>query len=272
MVAMANQTFAEKPSRLIRWRIWVQAAFAVVWIDPLGLRLHTICSPVFHCYACPLALFACPIGVIANFSALHTIPFLAIGTLVVVGGIFAGFVCGWACPFGFLQDLVGRIPVPKFKLPPWTQHFRYVVLGVTVLAVPYLWGEGHWLFICRLCPAGTLEGAMYNAGKAAAQGTEIPWPSIAKLTVFGLIVAAMFVTWRPWCTVLCPLGAIFGLFNRVSAIFLHVHPEDCTHCGRCAKECKMGLRSDVQLGDPTCIRCMDCTRCSAIHVETILKG
>jgi polyferredoxin len=272
MVAMAKSTFSAVPSRLVRMRIGVQAAFAVVWLDPLGLRLHTVCSPVFHCYACPLALFACPVGVVANFSALHAIPLLAIGTLLVVGGIFAGFVCGWACPFGFLQDLIGRIPVPKFQLPGWTQNFRYVVLVATVLAVPFLWGEGHGLFVCRLCPVGTLEGGLYNVGKAAVEGAEIAWPSAPKLIILGLVVAAMFVKWRPWCALLCPLGAVFGLFNRVSAIFLRVHPDECTHCGRCAKECKMGLNPEKQLGDPTCIRCMDCTRCSAIHVETVLGG
>ncbi|MBM4020129.1 MAG: 4Fe-4S binding protein [Planctomycetes bacterium] len=272
MAAMTRPTFSPTPSRLVRMRPWVQAAFAVVWLDPLGLRLHNVCGTVFHCYACPLALFACPVGVVANFSALHLVPLLAIGTLLVVGGVFAGFVCGWACPFGFLQDLIGRIPAPKFQLPPWTGNFRYVVLAVTVLAVPFLWGEGHPLFICRLCPAGTLEGGIYNVGKAAAQGAAVPWPSAAKLIILGLVAAAMLVKWRPWCTLLCPLGAVFGLFNRVSAIFLRVHPDECTHCGRCARECKVGLKPERQLGDPTCIRCMDCTRCSAIRVETVLGG
>ena len=82
MVAMAKQQSKTITSRLVRWRIWVQAAFLFVWLDPLMLRLHTVCSPVFHCYSCPLALFACPIGVLANFSALHVFPFIAIGVFL----------------------------------------------------------------------------------------------------------------------------------------------------------------------------------------------
>jgi ferredoxin-type protein NapH len=271
MVAMAKASFREKPSRLVRWRIWIQTAFLAVWLDPFSLRLHNVCSPVFHCYACPLATFACPIGVLANFSALHVVPYLALGTLLVVSGIFAGFVCGWACPFGFLQDLVGRIPTPKFQLPRWTSNFRYVVLGVTVIAVPYVWGEAHALFVCRLCPAGTLEGGMYNVGAAAVTGAEIPWPGPVKMIILVLFLGAMLIKWRPWCTLLCPLGAIFGFFNRFSAIFLKVHPDQCTQCGRCRRECRHGVDPAKSFDDPNCVRCMECTRCKAVTIETALK-
>ena len=235
------RTFSKTSPTAARWRIWVQAAFLLVWLDPLLLRLHNVCGPVFHCYACPLAMFACPVGVLANFSALHVFPFFALGTLVLAGVIFGGFICGWACPFGFLQDLIGRIPVPKIELPRWTGHIRYAVLGVLVLAVPFLYGESHPLFICRLCPAGTLEGAMYNVGAAAVKGTALPWPSATKLIILGLLVAAMLVKWRPWCALFCPLGAIFGLFRRVSAVYLRVEPKDCVSCGLCSEQCRYGI-------------------------------
>ena len=271
MAAMTPPRFGEKASRLVRWRMAIQAAFLLVWLDPLLLRLHNVCGPVFHCYACPLSMFACPIGVLANFSALHVFPFMAVGTLLVVSGIFAGFICGWACPFGFLQDLVGRIPTRKFELPAWTTHLRYVVLAVTVLAVPYLWGEGHPLFICRVCPAGALEGAMVNVGQSVAAGTEIAWPSTLKLVILGLFVVAMFVKWRPWCTLFCPLGAIFGFFNRASAIYLRYHPEACTQCGRCASVCRHGVEPHRRISDPNCVRCLECTRCGEIAVDTVFS-
>jgi polyferredoxin len=270
MVAM-TRTFSKTPPKFARWRVWVQAAFLLVWLDPFMLRLHNVCAPVFHCYACPLATFACPIGVLANFSALHVIPLLAIGTLGVVGGIFGGFVCGWACPFGFLQDLIARIPVPKFHLPSWMGYTRYAVLVVLVLAIPFFYGEAHPLFFCRVCPAGTLEGGMYNVAAAAVKGADLPWPSLPKLIILGLIVAAMFVQWRPWCALFCPLGAIFGLFKRVSAIFLRVDPEECVSCSLCREECRYGIAPDKQISDPRCVACLQCTRCSAISIRTIFS-
>ena len=170
MVAMVDKNkTANFASRLLGWRIWIQAAFLVVWLDPAGLRMHTMCSPVFHCYACPLATFACPIGVIAQFGALHVFPFIAVGLLIAVGALFGTLICGWACPFGFLQDLTGKVPTPKFDLPKITGYLRYVVLIGTVLAVPYFFGEEHPLFVCRICPAGALEAAVPTmAGQAIA--------------------------------------------------------------------------------------------------------
>lgn len=251
-------TFA---SKLVRWRIWIQSAFVLVWLNPLGLRLHYICSPVFHCYSCPLATFACPIGVLANFSALHIFPLVTMGLLVLVGVLVGTLVCGWVCPFGFFQDLAGKVPAPKLNLPEWTGHFRYVVLIVMVLAVPYFFGEEHLLFICRLCPAGTFEGAVPNIAKLAITRKPIVWPSALKITILILILAAMFFKRRPWCRLLCPLGALFGLFNRVSAFFLRFHPRKCTNCEQCHQFCKYGLQPDKGPNNSRCLRCLECIKC-----------
>ena len=170
MAPMASQKRLPMTAKLAGWRAWFQTAFLVAWLDPFSWRFHYLCSPVFHCHSCPLAVLACPIGVLANFSALHVFPFLAVGTLAVTGVVFGTFVCGWACPFGFLQDLVGRIPTPKVRLPSWLGYTRYATLGGLVLAVPYFYGENHPLFFCRLCPAGAIEAAMPYTASLAIRG------------------------------------------------------------------------------------------------------
>ena len=143
---MAKANPSTFTSRLARWRSWVQAAFLLLWLDPFMLRLHNICGPVLHCYSCPLAAFACPIGVLANFSAIHVFPFIAVGALLIFGAVLGRFICGYVCPFGFVQDLVGKIPTRKFQLPSWAGTLRYGVLIVFVLAIPFLFGEDHPLF------------------------------------------------------------------------------------------------------------------------------
>ena len=186
--------------KIARWRLPVQVLSLAVWLDPLLVRCHTVCSPVFHCYSCPLATFACPIGVMANFSAIHMIPFLALGTLVVAGALFGNFLCGWTCPFGLLQDLLDRVPTPKFGLPRWTSYLRFLVLLGLVVAVPYWWGDGHALFFCRVCPAGALEAALPNTVRAALNGGPVVWPTTAKIVILsGVVVMALFA-WRPWCS------------------------------------------------------------------------
>lgn len=307
---MANPSKDSFARRWSRRRAWIQAAFLLLWLDPFMIRMHTVCSPVFHCYSCPLATFACPIGVIANFIALHLFPFVAVGTLVLVGAFVGTAVCGWACPFGFLQDLIGRIPVPKVRLPAWTGLTRYAVLVGFVLVVPFLYGEEHALFFCRLCPAGALEGGMPGVVKAymargsapgvQAEGGEevgseegnvkedadeesgergsvalanapIPWPSPLKLTILGLVLAAMFIKWRPWCSLFCPLGAIFGLFNRFSLVVLRFEGDNCRSCGACDKMCKYGVLPAKSLNNSRCIRCLECTRCEAIKLSNAVQ-
>ena len=259
MVSMAPKNgFAKK---LLAWRVWVQAGFLLVWLDPLALRLHSFCAPVFHCYACPLATFACPIGVLAHFSALHVFPFVALGILVMAGGIFGGFICGWACPFGLLQDLAAKIPIPKLKITRRAGYLRYAVLIGLVLAVPYLWGGEHPLFFCSVCPAGALEAAAPNMVSQAVSGSAVTWPNTIKLTVTLVLLAAIFFIHRPWCRLLCPLGAIFGLFNRIAVFFLRFDPASCIDCGICHNKCTLALPPDKNPSATSCIRCLECTHC-----------
>jgi hypothetical protein len=154
----------------MRLRPWVQTAFLGVWLAPLGRWLHGIPGCVFHCYSCPASSFACPIGVLANYAALapaaFEVPYLLLGVLFLVGAITGSLACGWACPFGFLQDLLGKITRYKVALPNWTGHFRYVVLVGLVLILPLVLGfkgipyEEQLISICRLCPAGALEAGL----------------------------------------------------------------------------------------------------------------
>ena len=269
---MATQRPPSKTLKWLRARPWVQAAFLAVWLDPLFLRLHNVCGVAFHCYACPLALFACPIGVIANFSSLHLLPLLAVGTLLLVGAAVGAFVCGWACPFGFLQDLLSKVPTPRFNLPHWTGYLRYAVLALFVLLVPYLWGEAHSLFICRLCPAGTLEAALPAMAKTASSGGSAIFPSTTRTVIAVLLVVALFFTHRPWCVMFCPLGALFGLTNRFSAFFLRYDPSSCINCSACRKLCRYGVAPDLRANDPRCIRCLECTRCGALTVGSALSS
>ena len=270
---MVKKAISNLSSKLLGWRMWIQTAFLLVWLDPLGLRLHTMCSPVYHCYACPLATFACPIGILAQFSALHVFPYIAVGLLVTVGILFGTLIWGWVCPFGLLQELFAKIPTPKFDLPKFAGYFRYVVLIGAVLLIPYFFGEGHPLFICKICPAGAIEDGVPNMVSQATAGQPIDWPNAIKLIVLVLFLVAVFFVKRPWCRILCPLGAIFSLFNRVSAFFLRFNADKCTHCERCHKLCAYGIEPEKSPNDLRCIRCLECTRCGpdALNLGSIFE-
>lgn len=256
---------AGRGRKLVGLRPWIQTAFLAVWLAPASRWLHGVPSCVFHCYACPLSSFACPVGVVANFSAWHIFPFLAVGVLVLVAALVGSLVCGWACPFGFVQDLAARIRVRKFRLPNWTGYFRYVVLVGLVVLVPYFWGESHPLFICRLCPAGAFEAGVPHMILGAVTDHPVVTLSTAKWVVLGVFLGAMVFTYRPWCKVFCPLGGFLSLFNRISMFHLRFRGQDCTECNTCRSRCRMGVKVENRVNTADCIRCMECTTCGAIQ-------
>ena len=75
------------------------------------------------------------------------------------------------------------------------------------------------------------------------------------------VVLTSMAVFRPFCKYLCPLGAFYALFNRVSAVRLKVDGEKCVRCGACARVCDMAVNPAATPNHPECIRCGQCVRC-----------
>ncbi len=260
--------------KLKRLRPWVQTGFLGVWLAPLGQLLHGIPGCVFHCYSCPLSSFACPVGVAANYMALlpvaFEVPYLLLGVLLLVGATIGSLVCGWACPFGFLQDLLGRIPTPKVAPPPWVGYGRYVVLVGLVILLPLILGlngihfEDQVVSICRLCPAGALEAGLPHSTQSFMAGDGWPMSWYKSLILIAFVSSALFIH-RPWCRILCPLGGLLALFNRFSLFHLRFNPKECIECNLCRSRCPVGVHVDEKVNVSGCGRCLECTTCGALE-------
>lgn len=239
----------------------------------LGKRLYTgkaklLCVPVLNCYSCPGALGACPIGAMQTVAAgnLHRISFYALGTVMLFGVIFGRLLCGFLCPFGFLQDLLYKIPVRKLHVPQKAdrilRYFKYAVLVILVLLLPAVirnaLGGGEPWFCKYLCPAGTLEGGiplvLLNEPLRQAAGALFTWKS-ALLLIF--LVCAVRIG-RFFCRYVCPLGALYALFNRFAFYQMQLNAHRCTHCGHCKSVCPMAVQTPEQLNCGECIRCGKC--------------
>ena len=80
--------------------------------------------------------------------------------------------------------------------------------------------------------------------------------TVKLIVLIGIILFAVFV-YRAFCRFVCPLGAIYGLFNRFSLLGVKVETSKCTSCGRCVHTCKMDV---AHVGDRECIQCGECVR------------
>jgi polyferredoxin len=261
-------------AKLMRVRPWVQTAFLGVWLAPLGRWLHGIPGCVFHCYSCPLSSFACPVGVAANYAAIFPavfeVPYLLVGLMILSGALLGSLICGWACPFGFLQDLLGKLSPRKVALPEWLGYTRYGVLIGLVLLLPMVLGyrgvpfEQQSISICRLCPAGALEaGLPYSIQSLfTGEGWLMSWFKTAIL--LALLISSIFIL-RPWCRVFCPLGGWLALFNRWSLFHLRFNAPACVECNLCRSRCPVGVKVDQKVNVTGCIRCLECTTCGAIQ-------
>ena len=102
-------------------------------------------------------------------------------------------------------------------------------------------GMGDPFFCKYLCPQGVLEGALplsiANAGIRAALGKLFTWK--AGILVAVVLLSLMF--YRPFCKWICPLGAVYALFNKVSLLQMHIDTGKCVSCGKCAGVCKMDV-------------------------------
>ena len=76
------------------------------------------CVPGLNCYSCPGAVGSCPIGSLQAVigSKKFSISYYVFGIMILIGALLGRLVCGLLCPFGFVQDLLYKIPTPKFKI------------------------------------------------------------------------------------------------------------------------------------------------------------
>lgn len=224
------------------------------------------CVPGLNCYSCPGAAGACPIGAFQAVigSSKFKFSYYITGSLILMGVLLGRFICGFLCPFGWLQELLHKIPVPKLstkKLKP-LRYLKYVILAVFVIMLPLIvvneLGMGDPFFCKYICPAGILEGgiplALADAGIRAGLGGLFTWKSCILL---GTALLAVFF-YRPFCKWLCPLGAFYGLCNRISICRLQVDSGRCTACGACSRACRMDVDVFRTPNHAECIRCGDC--------------
>lgn len=269
----------KRPKKAPRWiRLSVQAFFfiLVALIATTGaLAERGIPKPTFLEGASLHAI--CPFGGVVSFWQLVTT-----GTLVkkvhessvalavialFLAVLFGPVICGWVCPFGSLQEWVGRLGRRIWKkrynsfmpvrLDRWLRYLRYLVLAWVI----YMTAVTGKIFFQDYDP----YFALFNfwTGEAALGG----------FLVLGLTVILSLFVERPFCKYACPYGAFQSIFNLFRIFGIRRQAATCIDCKACDRACPMDIRVSTSgiVRDHQCVSCLRCASEDACPVDRTVE-
>ena len=152
-----------------------------------------------------------------------------------------------------------------------------MLFGLVVIGSSFLFtGFAKIPAFCKyLCPSGTFMGALplltVNEALRSQAGGLFYW----KLGILLLLLVLSIKIYRPFCQYLCPLGAIYGWFNRFSLVQIRWEKESCISCMACKKACPVNLPPEKISLSPECIKCGKCIHAcpvDCLHFGTCKKS
>ena len=186
----------------------------------------------------------------------------------------AGFLLGWLGNPTFHVGPLSRLPLglalavaafivvlvidvlAKASLP--SNFLKFGVLLFVAGLASYLTAEP---WFCKLCPQGTFGAGIPLVlwDPVHALRGLVGWLYWVKIGILlGVIVAAIAVK-RPFCRVICPIGAVYSVLNKGSLMHLTFSGQNvCTNCGVCRKVCPMNIDPHENQNQLECIRCNEC--------------
>ena len=194
-----------------------------------------------------------------------TIALLFFIILAVIGN---KIICGWACPFGSLQELIYSIPIlrriKQRKLPFFLTNTIRAGLFAAMLLFLFgiIGGRKGTVIYHNLNPFNLFDFDFETIG-------------ILLTVIFALLGA--FIVYRPFCQFICPFGFISWIAERFSIIRVRIDKDKCTECGDCIKACPLeaakGLveRKKLPADCYSCARCLNVCPVDAIQYKPVFK-
>ncbi len=244
----------------------------------IGISASGLIYPYFFCYACPFAVASCPLGLMEHAAISMVLIGImdglilfayTLGFMAVIGLLVGRSFCGWACPIGLIQDGINKLramTIGKYltrfdRDMPRLKYLKYIFIPFIPLAA-YLTLE---LFYTKYCPVGGITGTfptlLFSPGVWEPSSGFLV--KIISVTLFFVLVV---VVGRGWCRFLCPIGAIFAPFNKMSGVKLQC-TDGCKDCSKpmCADACPMQIEAPGVDDDPECVLCGRCVDACAFQ-------
>jgi MauM/NapG family ferredoxin protein len=196
--------------------------------------------------------------------------FLLAAALLVLTVVFGRFFCGWICPLGTLQQLASRLLSPRSRRESreanrWRRAYAlkyYLLAGLLAAA---LLGSPQAGLLDPLSLLG--RGLATGLWPVLPGGRSVPGGWLAAALLAAVLVASRWIP-RLFCRLLCPLGALLGVFARFSLFRIERRGSACTDCGRCSFACQ---GADEPLAHHRAGECMVCLACVPACPEGALR-
>ena len=169
--------------------------------------------------------------------------------LAVIGN---KLVCGWACPFGALQELLYSLPLFKRlkrrKVPFLLSNTIRAILFVVMLLLLFgvVGGRKGFVLYHYMNPFNLFDFDF----------DEIP---VLFTIVVALGLAALI--YRPFCQFVCPFGLISWVMERLSLARVRIDTSRCNQCGLCIHACPLDAAKHKVAGKLFAADCYSCARC-----------
>ena len=174
-------------------------------------------------------------------------------TLVSVVLIGRGVFCGWLCPFGAMQELLGQLS-RALRVPQWNPPValeKRLWMGKYIAAAAVL-----ALVMTQIDAAGaTLEIEPFKTA-ITAKFTRA-WPYVLYA---GAVLAIGLFSERAYCRFLCPLGGVLAFLDRLHLLnLLKRRPECGSPCHLCEHACPVrAIEPTGKIVTAECFQCLDC--------------
>jgi len=187
--------------------------------------------------------------------------YLAEPLMVIVAGytlislllIGRGVFCGWLCPFGALQELLGQfakaLGVPQWN-PPAALEKR-LWMGKYIAAAAVL------LLVLSGIDASEATTELEPFKTAITSKFVRAWPFVIYA---GAVLAIGLFSERAFCRFLCPLGGVLALLDRFHLLnLLKRRPECGSPCRLCERACPVrAILPTGKIVTSECFQCLDC--------------
>lgn len=177
--------------------------------------------------------------------------------LPLLAFIAGNFFCGWFCPLGTLQEILGKIGSlfvrKKLRLPVRFQRYAQFSKYILMLAILLFAALG----IMRMEDANALPLDAYQSFFAVFDGN--PLTTLAAAFLIVMLALALFVD-RPFCNYLCVNSIEYAVPSCTRIFTVKRDPSVCIECGACDRACPMNIRVSkaVELRNLQCINCFEC--------------